>query len=117
MPGSENQGPVVQPGKREIARNGRRPHTAKVVGSNPTRPTINKPGTNGRVANYLIWLQREGYKPQTIQSHGEILRYLARNCNLSDPESVREYLASHRSSCGRKENIVEVYSSFFMHEG
>src|SRR3989454_6103733 len=32
-------GPVVQPGKHTNAQNGRRPHTAKVVGSNPSRPT------------------------------------------------------------------------------
>src|SRR6266487_1246146 len=32
-------GPVVQPGMQCRARNGRRPHTAKVVGSNPSRPT------------------------------------------------------------------------------
>jgi multiple antibiotic resistance protein len=35
-------GPVVQPGTHEHARNGRRPHTAKVVGSNPSRPTIKR---------------------------------------------------------------------------
>src|SRR2546426_771935 len=33
---------VVVPGKLFTAQNGRRPHTAKVVGSNPSRPTINE---------------------------------------------------------------------------
>jgi hypothetical protein len=39
-------GPVVQPGKQTLsAQNGRRPHTAKVVGSNPTRPMPSQPDT------------------------------------------------------------------------
>ncbi len=93
------------------------------MGSNPSRPTTNEPRTfdaaqsSGRIANYLLWLQREGYKPQSITSHGKILRYLARHCNLSDPETVREFLASHRSSGARKENIVGCYSLFSKHEG
>ena len=92
------------------------------MGSNPTRPTTDQPGTfhaqfAGVITNHILWLQREGYKPQTIESHSRILRHLAKQCNLSDPESVREYLANHRASAGRKENIVGVYSLFSKQQG
>lgn len=33
---------------------------------------------------HLLELQKGGYRPLTIVSHGRILRHLARNCNLKD---------------------------------
>src|SRR5207247_918693 len=64
----------------------------KVVGSNPTGPAplprvpiSVEPTTFGSappIAAYLWELQKRGYKPQTIQSHGQILRLLSKQCKL-----------------------------------
>ena len=86
------------------------------MGSNPTGPTNNKSATSG-IIEYLFHLQKEGYKPQTIDSRSIMLRLFAKNCNLSNPEEVKEFIASRKVSTGRKENYVYAYSSFAKFQG
>ena len=81
------------------------------MGSNPTGPTTNKSATSG-IVEYLFHLQKEGYKEQTISSCSTILRFLAKNLNLRDPESVKEFVPSRRVSNGRKENLINAYSNY-----
>ena len=78
------------------------------MGSNPTRPAT----TPFAIISYLLHLQKDGFKPQTIQSHGKILRFLSKNTQLDDPETVRLFVASRHVSYGRKEKIVDAYSSY-----
>ncbi len=68
--------------------------------------------STSKVFVYCNELSKQGYKPQTIQSHSRILRFLARNCDLEDTESVRQFIASRHNSTGRKANIVDVYSKY-----
>ncbi len=75
---------------------GRRPDTAKVAGSNPAQPTRTVPRTFQDIAVHLLELQKDGRRPLTIVSHGGILRHLARNCNLIDPEAVKLPVYNHR---------------------
>src|SRR5437899_3284379 len=97
-----SSGPVVEPGPR------RRPAEPQIVGSNPTRPARIPPA----IFPYLQHLRKEGFKPQTIESHSKILRFLAKHVSLDDPEAVRLFLANQHVSSGRKENEVDVFSSF-----
>ena len=57
-------------------------------------------------------MQNDGLKPQTIESHSKILRFLAKHVQLNDPEAVRLFVANQQVSSGRKENEVDVFSSF-----
>ncbi len=41
-----------------------------------------------------------------------MLRFLAWNCNLEDPETIRQFIASRHSSTGKKENLVDCYSKY-----
>jgi integrase/recombinase XerD len=78
------------------------------VGSNPTRPARTPPA----IIPYVQHLQKEGFKPQTIESHSKILRFLGKHVQLNDPEAVRLFVANQHVSSGRKENEVDVFSSF-----
>jgi len=40
-----------------------------------------------------------------------------KNCDLADPESVRQFIASRHVSSGRKENLVDVYSKYSRFQG
>src|SRR5207245_4660221 len=40
-------------------------------------------GSFSKIGVYCHWLLKEGFKPQTIQSHNRTLRFLARNVTLS----------------------------------
>jgi integrase len=68
--------------------------------------------STSKIAVYCQWLLRDGYKEQTIQSHSKGLRFLARNTDLADPESVRIFLASRKCSSGRKQNLVDIYAKY-----
>ena len=46
-------------------------------------------------------MQKEGYRPLTIVSHSSILRHLAKNCNLRDPEAIKLYLSEENVSPAR----------------
>src|SRR5438552_16957342 len=55
--------------------------------------------------------KRKGFKPQTIESHSKILRFLSKYVPLNDPEAVRLFVANQHVSSGRKVNEVDVFSS------
>ena len=78
------------------------------MGSNPTQPAITPPG----IIEYVLNLKKEGYKDQTIASHARILRFLSKQAQLDNPESIRLVIASRHVSAGRKENLVDAYSKF-----
>jgi integrase/recombinase XerD len=78
------------------------------VGSNPTRPAVTPPA----IFPYIQYLQKEGFKPQTIESHSKILRFLSKHVPLNDSEAIRLFVANQHVSGGRKENEVDVFSSF-----
>ena len=81
------------------------------MGSNPTGPAC-QPPVPSSIPSYLWELKKRGYRPETIKSHGQILKLLCKRCNLAEPETVRTYLAKATVSLGRKENIANAYSSY-----
>ncbi len=68
--------------------------------------------SQGMVVKYLLHLQKQGYRPETITSHSKILRFLSKHCNLHYVDSVKEFVANREVSTGRKENISDVYGGF-----
>ena len=46
-----------------------------------------------KVTNYLLWLKKQGYAESTIFSRVKIIKYLAKNSNLDDPEAIKELIA------------------------
>jgi integrase/ribosomal protein L37AE/L43A len=68
-----------------------------------------------KVVNYLLWLKKQGYAESTIFSRVKIIKYLAKNTDLDDPEAIKELIAKKESWClGRKEIVVECYSNFLI---
>jgi integrase len=66
-----------------------------------------------KVVNYLLWLKKQGYAETTIFNRVKIIKFLAKNTNLEDPEAIKEFIANRQSwSLGRKEIIVECYTNF-----
>jgi integrase len=68
-----------------------------------------------KVVNYLLWLKKQGYAETTIFNRVKIIKFLAKNTNLEDPEAIKEFIANRQSwSLGRKEIIVECYSNYLL---
>ena len=54
-------------------------------------------------------MKRNAYADSTIEATGKRLRNLAKNCDLTDPESIKAYVAQMKCSNGFKESLIEAY--------
>ena len=62
----------------------------------------------------FLWeLKKRGYRESTIvENYAKILKNLAKNCILDNPDSVLTYLATKEISEGRKELIADCYANY-----
>jgi integrase len=74
---------------------------------------------NTLLATYEWYLQKEGYRPATIESRTKLLKTLwRRGANFNDHDSVKTTIAKQTWCEGRKSNAVDAYSSYLaMTEG
>jgi len=81
----------------------------------------------GKIIDYLWWMEKKGYAPETIRSNGGALRaLLTRGANLLDPESVKEVLAKEKRKAengekgwgdNRRRNVINAYHLFLKVNG
>jgi integrase len=57
-------------------------------------------------------MKKNGYAESTIEATGKRLRGLAKNCDMSDPETVKGYVANKSCTNGFKETLVETYDFY-----
>ena len=70
---------------------------------NSIPPKINIP-------NALLYMKREAYADSTIKAVGKRLRHLEKHTDLSNPNSVKTYIANKQCSNGYKESLIEAYA-------
>ena len=58
----------------------------------------------------MLWMLKNAYEQTTIKRVGKELRHLERNCNTSNPEEVKLFIAKKTCSNARKENLIESYN-------
>lgn len=61
-------------------------------------------------------MKKNAYEDTTIRKAAKLLRHLQRQktCNITDPESVKLYVANKKCSNGHKENLIEAYNYLMM---
>jgi len=62
-------------------------------------------------------MQREGYKPSTIESQVSALKGIAHRTNIHDPDAVKSYLANLNVTEARKEALVIRLNRFYKWKG
>lgn len=62
------------------------------------------------ITNVMLWMMKNAYEQTTIKKVAKLLRHLERNCNTSDPEAVKLYIAKKPCSNGHKQNLIEAYA-------
>jgi transposase-like protein len=74
----------------------------------------NDPATvKGKIVEYEFWLLKQGYAKSTIEGRIKVMKRLIKlQADLADPESIKEVITKQTWSNGRKEYVVEAYSSF-----
>jgi len=60
-------------------------------------------------------MEKQGYRHSTVRYCIQALKSVARNANLSDPESVKEYLAEANVSESRKAKLTEDIARFYIY--
>jgi hypothetical protein len=92
--------------------------------SSPAWDAIPIPGSSTEslyqndIINFLWYLKKQGYKETTIkESYSKVLKNIAKNCDLNDPEAVNEFVARKHVSFGRKELIVNCYVNHCKYKG
>jgi len=61
-------------------------------------------------------MQKQGYREWTVRASVQSLKSLARRVNLSEPESVKEYLAFAKISESRKAKLAADLLRFYRHK-
>jgi len=80
-------------------------------------PTANLGSQFGRVLNVLLHLRKLGRREVTLKGIGKKLRYLAKHCDLGDPEAVKEFIVRAEWSSNYKGNVVEAYNHYVKFHG
>ena len=63
--------------------------------------------THPSLVEFAFHLKREGYRPLTIESTFRGLKSLSKICDLDNPDSVKDAIASKNVTDSRKETLVE----------
>ena len=45
------------------------------------------------IPNVMLWMMKNAYEQSTIKKTAKLLRHLERNCNTTNPEEVKLYIA------------------------
>lgn len=74
---------------------------------------IKDPSIKGRILEYLVHLNNEAKKPDTLKAHRKVLTRLAKHgANLLDPESVKQTIANEKVQDSTKAHYIGVYTVF-----
>lgn len=78
----------------------------------PKQEVDNQPQDIGKlnIPNVMLWMLKNAYEQTTIKRVAKELRHLVRNCNASNPEEVKLFIARKNCSNARKENLIESYN-------
>jgi integrase/predicted RNA-binding Zn-ribbon protein involved in translation (DUF1610 family) len=79
----------------------------------------NDPATiKGKIVEYEFWMLKQGYAKSTIECRIKVMKRLVKlEADLSNPESIKEVITKQTWSNGRKEYVVEAYTSFLTFMG
>lgn len=75
---------------------------------------FSNPTTNGKLVEFMLYSQKNGFSDATTNTRYKILRFIARNnANLADPEAVKLFTAKRKEgSNGHKQVAVSSYSAY-----
>jgi hypothetical protein len=96
----------------------RQPAELFYKGSIPFPSSTTESLYSGDIIDFLWHLKKQGYKDTSIkESYSKILKNIAKNCDLNNPDAVNEFVARKHVSCCRKELIVNCYKNYCKYRG
>jgi len=79
-----------------------------------TPALFSNPTTNGKLVEFMLYSQKNGFSDATTKTRYKILRLMAKNnVNLADPEAVKLFIAKRKEwSNGHKQIVVSAYTAY-----
>ena len=95
------------------------PAMASVVSSALLGTTLGSAGANVAItgAFTIPMMKKAGYAESTIETTSQRLRQLAKHCDLNEPESVKECIASKECTHAYKSGLVDCYDRYVRFNG
>jgi len=62
-------------------------------------------------------MKKQGYSEASLRFASKALKFLNSQCNLNDPESVKEFIANYDSASSYKRNLCYAYSHYLKFAG
>ena len=69
------------------------------------------------ILSVLLSMKKEGYSESTLTFINKALKFLNDNCNLDDPENVKEFIANYDSANSYKRNLCYGYNHYLEFNG
>src|SRR3989304_9107677 len=69
------------------------------------------------ITNVMLWMMKNAYEQTTVKKVAKLLRHLERNCDTTNPEEVKLYIAKKQCSNGHKQNLIEAYACVILSLG
>jgi integrase len=91
------------------------PHRTK-GGLQPTRQPYNcNPPFSSEIFNLLYEMKKNAYSDYSINFTRKALTFLAKNCNLNNPDTVKTFIANRNASNHYKRNLCIAYNKYVKH--
>jgi hypothetical protein len=78
------------------------------TGTATSSPDIKTPSPN--IINVMLWMKRNAYADSTIKATAKRLKHLQKNCNLTQPEQIKTFIANKKCGNAFKECLIETYN-------
>jgi integrase len=72
--------------------------------------------TNEDITGFLLEQKREGRADETIRSRIQVLKQIARTCDLNNPDKVKDFLANSKWSNKTKTKVVDTYGAYLRYK-
>jgi integrase len=98
----------------------RRVRNAEAAGSNPARSTFapaRLPFDTPQTLEVVLYLRKKGLAEYTIEGYGKRLRFIAKNTEITNPETVKEFISNQTTSQANKEAIANAYDHYIKFYG
>jgi integrase len=96
--------------KRRVCAN--RKEAKNLTTATETKTVAGDLETRGLLLQFAFYLNKEGKSKGAITTYTSFLKRIARNADLDDPESAKEYLAKIKKSINTKASYCVAYTAF-----
>jgi hypothetical protein len=67
------------------------------AGTATSSPTVSPASPPFNIVNLMLWIKQNAYEETTMRATAKRLKHLQKNCDLSNPEEVKAFVANKKN--------------------